>query len=103
MSNDELIALLEAEWDLEDGFFGKLRQGHFDRAAYARCRKTLRLVKLELHDAESLPRRLVSLVWFIPVFMIWQTERVAGTIDALEYQQITSDMQTLVNDALGVP
>jgi hypothetical protein len=103
MNNQELIALIEAEWDLDNGFFGALRQGQFDQSRYSRCMRALEHVHHQVRNAEDISRRLVSLVWYIPQFMNWQTERVKGSVAAQVYQRVTNEFQTIVQEILGVP
>jgi hypothetical protein len=103
MNDKELISLIEAEWDLDRGFFGKLRQGQFDRVGYSRCKQKLERIKREVEGSETISRRLVSLVWYIPLFMSWQTERIKGSVDAREYERTTNEIQTTVQEILGVP
>jgi hypothetical protein len=103
MKDEELITLIEAEWDSDKGFFGRLRQGQFDRASYLRCKQSLDRLHWEIGKKSSLSRRLVSIVWYIPLFMTWQTERVSGSIDAEEYRRVSNEIQTIVQEFLGVP
>ncbi|HTV42881.1 MAG TPA: hypothetical protein VMF08_20110 [Candidatus Sulfotelmatobacter sp.] len=103
MNNEELITLIEAEWDLDNGFFGKLRQGQFDWECYLRCRDILDRIRCEAGQGENISRRLVSLVWYIPLFMGWQTERVKGSVDDQEYQKAANEFQTKIQEILGVP
>ncbi len=103
MNNEELIALIEAEWDLDNGFFGRLRQGQFDPAGHSRCKQALDRVRREVRNADTISRRLVSLVWYIPLFMSWQTERVKGSVQAQEYERVANEIQKIVQEILGVP
>lgn len=79
-----LLSHLEAEYDLDHGFLGQLRQGQFDPMGLDRL---LRLVRsIDFGEATLLNRRMVALLWMIPTIMTWQLERVAeqgGDIEAL--------------------
>jgi hypothetical protein len=79
-----LLSRLEAEYDLDHGFLGQLRQGQFDPMGLDRL---LRLVRsLDFGEATLLNRRMVAVLWMIPTLMTWQLERVAeqgGDIEAL--------------------
>jgi hypothetical protein len=103
MNYSELIALIEKEWDLDSGFLGMIREGRFDREAHNRCKQALERIRLESKSEEYIPRRLVSLVWYIPLFMSWQTERVKSSIDIAEYHRAANEFQTKVQEILGVP
>ena len=71
----ELIKALEAEFDLDHGFLGQLRQGNFDPSGLQRLITLLE--SIDLGDELAIDRRLVSLLWMLPTFMEWQVERVA--------------------------
>ncbi len=79
-----LLSRLEAEYDLDHGFLGQLRQGQFDPMGLDRL---LRLVRsLDFGEATLLHRRMVAVLWMIPLMMTWQLERVAeqrGDLEAL--------------------
>ena len=102
MSFEKEIRVMETEWSPENGFFWRLRQGQFTSEEFTRALAKLRGLSIET-DAE-LPRRLVSLLWFIPQFMQWQTERVkkAGG-DAAEYERAVALARNEIERLLGVP
>ncbi len=50
-----------------------------------------------------IPRRLVSLIWYIPIFMTWQAERVKGSVDIQEYQRIANQIEGKIEEILGIP
>lgn len=95
------IDKLEEAWEMETGFLGCLREGIFDAVRYADFLVTLRQIQVEEHDL--LPRRLVTLLWFIPLFMEWQTERVLTTISLEEYQAARTGVETQLERILGIP
>jgi hypothetical protein len=80
----QLLGSLEAEYDLDHGFLGRLREGQFDPIGLDRL---LHLVRsIDFGGAVVLNRRLVSLLWLIPTLMTWQLERVAeqgGDVEVL--------------------
>lgn len=91
-------ANIEAEWDLENGFLGKLRAGDFDRATCQRLLETLSKVEPE----GTLDRDFVRLVWYIPIFMEWNRERVAA--DSLkDYEKAANKILAEVERILGIP
>ncbi len=79
MNTKQTIEYLEREWDFDNGFFGLLRRGEFDAARLDRLDKLLSV--LDYEDEEFVNHRIVSLLWYIPLFMSWQRERV------LEYEK----------------
>ncbi|MFO0858101.1 MAG: hypothetical protein U0640_12180 [Phycisphaerales bacterium] len=103
MKNQELISLIEAEWDLDDGFFGKLRNGHFDHIAYQRCKQSLERVQREVGKSETISRRLVSLIWYIPLFMTWQADRIGHETNSCTYEDVSNEIQSIVQAILWVP
>ncbi|RKH46255.1 hypothetical protein D7Y23_24230 [Corallococcus sp. AB050B] len=65
---------LDAAWSDEDGFLVQLRMGNFD-SSKADALLTI-LKRMELGGSDPLSRRVVSLLWYLPLFMSWQRERV---------------------------
>jgi hypothetical protein len=79
-----LRSRLEAEYDLDHGFLGQLRQGQCDPMGLDRLLRLLR--PLDFGEATRLNRRMVAVLWMIPAIMTWQLERVAeqrGDIETL--------------------
>ena len=102
MTTQSLIDELDKEWDDENGFFGRLRSGFFDQRSFEHVVQILQSVKGG--DTECLDRRLVSLTWYIPLFMSWQRERVEeqdGNIKGLDVA--TNKATSLLEEILGVP
>ena len=97
-----VITNLEREWEFESGFLGRLRRGNFDRASLDRLIRTLDLVDTE--GDTTINRRVVSLLWYMPIFMGWQAERVkeAGG-DVAELDKATNRVQNMLERILGVP
>jgi hypothetical protein len=102
MDTNSVIANLEREWDFDTGFFGRLRQGWFDRGSLSRLIRVLEVI--DLRDNSTVSRRVVSLLWYMPLFMVWQRERVqeAGA-DGPELDKATNQVQQLVEQILGIP
>ena len=70
MTTHELIDALEREYYRETGALGLLRDGILDTAALSRLQDLLE--EARKHAGEPLPKRLVSLLWYIPLLMTWQ-------------------------------
>jgi hypothetical protein len=97
-----LISRLEREWDYSLGFFGRLRHGDFDPSGISRLVEICELITPD--GGESINRRLVSLLWYMPIFMVWQRDRVreAGG-DVTEFERATNRIQSMVEKVLGAP
>lgn len=96
------IAALESEWSEPHGFLYKIRQGSFVAAHAEPLLRTLGDIKAA--SERVLERRLVSLVWYLPLFLSWQSARVLeGGGDGTEYGRLTDRVQGLVEEILGVP
>lgn len=101
MTVNKLIDELETEWDLDNGFFGVLRSGIFSNEKYQRLLGLLRAVEI---DGEFINRRLVSLLWYIPLFMSWQKERVLEADgDVQELESAINAISSILESKLGVP
>jgi hypothetical protein len=97
-----VIHRLEELWDFPDGYFFRLREGDYDPAGADAVIDALKSIPVE--DDVLLPRRLVSLTWWMPTFMEWQKERVAeegGDAKALE--QDATRVRNVLDEILGVP
>jgi hypothetical protein len=102
MNQSETIARLELEWEGSTGFFARLRDGDFDRK---RALGILRVIsELSLGDDAALQKRLVSLLWYLPLFLTWQEERVAEQSgDVQGYRLFVNQVTALLEEKLGVP
>jgi hypothetical protein len=99
---EDLIKSIEIEWEFENGFLWKVRQGQFDPVDFERTRKKLQ--SLMIDETENLPRRLVSILWYMPLFLSWQTKRVreaGGDIES--YARAVSSITNEVERILGTP
>lgn len=102
MNPVSIIAQLEEQWDLDHGFLGRLRMGQFDPQRLAQLVRILD--GIDLQGAVTVNRRLVSLLWFMPMFMSWQDKRVqdAGG-DLAGYRKACCDIENSIIRILGVP
>ena len=102
MSYDRWIADIESEWSPEDGFLWKLRQGQFELET---CRRVLeKLTTISIEPEGTIPKRLVSLLWYIPLFMGWQVGRVEeGGADPVAYQRAVAEITNEIERLLGTP
>ncbi len=98
----EIVHKLEATWDFDSGFFGKLRRGQFDATALNAVYETLD--SLDFSTNAELPRRAVSLLWYMPLFMTWQRERIAESgFDLHQFEQAVNRIQGSIERILGIP
>lgn len=107
MSNENIKNLVEKfdqEW-LEGGFLYLLRECKFDAKGYLRLESLFHTLK-QLDDTSSdlIDRELVRVLWFIPQFVEWQTERVIDRgADAESVHTAASNLRELVGEILGEP
>lgn len=103
--NEEIIANLEAEWDEPDGFFWRLRQGDFDPVGASRYESVLKSHAREIRGLKLLDRRVVELLWFGPIFMMWQRERVSERGGSASSVELAANRiaDILLADVLGGP
>jgi len=99
---DRWIRDIEPFWDLPAGSLYRLRQGDLDEAGIDSMIEVLR--SIDIPEDVDLPKRFVSLIWFIPTSMEWQLERViehGGSADALrvKIQQVWNEVERI----LGLP
>lgn len=101
MKTDKIINDLENEWDIPNGFLGSLRSGIFQ---VERAESFIKLIKSIEINRETINRRLVSLIWFIPLFMSWQEDRVlekGGNVKQL--RKVMNEITSILQEKLGVP
>ena len=102
MSQQEVIRTLESEWEPEHGFFWQIRQGAFSEAEFQRV--FAKLSSIASFEDELIERRLVSLLWYMPLFMHWQRDRISeqgGNAEA--YTRAIAAVTNEVERLLGVP
>ena len=99
-TNDEFIAFLEAHWSF-GGFLGDLREGNFEVNRAMQFSQELRARNIH---GDCIPKRLASLIWFMPLFVKWQRERVVENGGNLEiFIKFENEISNIVMDLLGVP
>lgn len=101
MDIETIVLRLDQEWDFE-GFLGGLREGRFPPSEGERFLGFLRSIRIE-EDA-MLPKRFLSLVWYIPSFLDWQLERVeeqGGDVTA--YKVLVTKIVNVLEEVLGIP
>jgi hypothetical protein len=102
MALEDHISSIEFEWEQDRGFFWKIRQGIFDKAGFDRAHAKITAVPNA--NGEAFAARLVSLLWYIPIFMEWQRDRIkqnGGNIQ--EYNSSANALHAEVERILGVP
>jgi len=96
------ITSLELEWSEEAGFFWQLRQGRFVLADFQRALTKIKSVAIP--EDGNVPRRIVSLLWYIPLFMQWQVERVRENQgDSIAFTGAITTITNEIERLLGVP
>jgi hypothetical protein len=105
MTTEELIDALEKEYDRDTGSLGLLRDGIMDLTALSRLQPLLEEAKKHSSN-DLLPKRMVSLLWYIPLFMTWQEERVrerAGNDAVEQLKRMTNQTLGMLEEILGAP
>ena len=100
MITEEQVNKLDSSWDFDEGFFGKLRQGVFDDKL---CDEFISLLYSIFIDDESIPKHVVRLLWYIPLFMEWQKERVLANVSLVKYNLNKTEIENQLERILGIP
>jgi hypothetical protein len=96
------IEMLEAEWSRPNGFLAKVREGKFEMKEGEAF--IARLSGIKLPEGSLLMPRFVSLLWYIPLFLTWQHERVQKKGgDVAGFKRIASKAQSAIECILGYP
>jgi hypothetical protein len=93
------VEVINNAYDEEHGVLGRLREGQFDRAGAQRLLSVLG--ELELGEG-PIDRRLVSLLWYMPLFIEWQTSRVPDS-DRQDVSNLAAEVISILERVLGVP
>lgn len=94
---------LEIAWMPPDGFLYALRQGDYSADGADALLGLLRTFQIP-GDVETLPRRFVALLWYLPSFLSWQRERVAERAGDLgHFDQFADSVRNELERILGVP
>jgi hypothetical protein len=102
MDNQSLNNRIEREWDLEQGFLGKLRQGNLDIDSFNRLKEVLE--SIDFKDDVLVDRRMISLLWYIPLFMSWQREKFEDDDKKLQFlDHASNEVTSILEKILGVP
>jgi hypothetical protein len=96
-----IVERLEAEWDT-NGFFDRIRRGDYDAARGQAVLAILRAISIG--DEEMVPKRLLSLLWYLPSFLAWQAGRIAEKGgDGAAYDRFVTEVHNILEEVLGVP
>ncbi len=102
MAITNVIERLEYEWSLENGFLGLLREGRFSEDGLARLLNLLD--EIESSESEFIERRLVELLWHMPIFMRWQKERLQENgVQPEKLSSAITEVENRLEVALGFP
>ena len=103
MNLRDFIPIMESEWEPERGFFWRVRQGQFSKDEFERTLEKIKAIPSASVDA-PVPQRLISLLWYIPLFMRWQVERVQeNNADVAGYDIAVNKLTNEIERILGVP
>ena len=101
-NHERAILELEKAWAEPNGFLYRIRNGNFDLEGRSEFLATLD--RLCPQKEKMMPRRLVSLLWYLPLFLEWQRDRILKAGGAIkEFDQFINDVQSRLEDILGVP
>jgi hypothetical protein len=101
MDINQIIEAIEKQWDT-DGTLGKIRTGEFNNEAGKILINLLEQINID--DESEIPKRLLTLLWYMPSFLVWQRERVDEKSNNLsEYDHFVTDVHNVLENALGVP
>lgn len=96
-SMDDILAL-EQIWD---NVFDKIRNREFPEEQAAEALRVIRHIDC---SQDCLSKRMVSLLWIIPIFLSWNKERCIENGASEEvYTKFSDQVTELIVDKLGVP
>ena len=101
MSSAELAQRLADEYDRESGFLGLLRSGQYDQARADRFLATWQKIDLG-RDDDTVDRELVKTLWFRPIFIGSQLDRL-NPDDRRLAKNLLNQVQSVLENKVGVP
>ena len=101
MKIDEVTEIIETSWDI-GGLFNNIRDGKFDSL---QANKFIDVISnLHFDENDKIPRRLISMLWYVPIFLEWQRERIKLKVNNItEYEAFVSNIQNALEEILGIP
>ncbi|MEP7220151.1 MAG: hypothetical protein ABI876_14605 [Bacteroidota bacterium] len=101
MNQKELTDLIGEEYDIPNGSLYKLRQGEFDHDGLDRLLAKLRTICL---TGDMIDRRLVAVLWYLPLFIGYQRERVENAgYDMKLFDRFETQVTNVLLEILGFP
>lgn len=102
MVSRSVLVSLDRSWDSPNGFLFRIRSGCFDAAEGKQFVELLHTIALD--DDAAVSQELVRLLWFLPLFLEWQQERIDENSDnPADYRKFTSLVFDEVCRIFGVP
>jgi hypothetical protein len=101
MKIDQLIEAIENQWDT-DGVLGKIRTGEFNSEAGKELINLLEQINID--DDSLVHKRLLTILWYLPTFLIWQRERIdEKSKNVSEYDHFVTGVHNTLENVLCVP
>ena len=100
MGLNAYVRALEDLWADEGGFLFQIRMGRFDPRLASEFLAVIQ--RIECDENEVLSRRAVSLLWYLPLVLQWQLERV-GPAHRSDLARLSSAVLSEVERLLGTP
>lgn len=102
MNQQAAIEYFESTWEEPNGFFYRLRQGEYDAQEAARVLETISSLILGIDT--PIEKRLVSLLWYMPLFAQWQRDRIREAGMQIEtYDRFVTQLTNILEEKLGIP
>lgn len=87
MKTEELLQILKEAWDIESGFFFLLRSRKFDEKKGDIVLAALKKYKLE--NENLINKELITLIWYIPLFLEYQKQNLVEVFTEELYDKLS--------------
>lgn len=104
MIEERIIKLLDNAWEMEEGFFYEIRNRNFDLKKGNGLHSLLQ--KIDLEKAKTIDKKLVRLLWYIPIYLDYQKDTLKPVLSDekyTEYVRCANRIQGEVERILGCP
>ena len=104
MTEAQIIKKLDKAWEMEDGFFYEIRNRKLNLEKGVSLHRYLQI--FQLNEDTTISRKLVRLLWYIPIYLEYQKDTLKSVLDDRkysEYVRLTNSIQAEIERLLGYP
>lgn len=98
MEKEKIITRLDSFWDIDEGFFFKIREGRFLLVEAEEVMKFLK--KIDFDNHEYIDKEIVTMLWYIPTFLEYNSHYF---VDNKDFESTKNKLTNEISRILGIP